>query len=51
MQLKTRHVLATLTGLALCSTGSTAQTVTIYGRIATTVNQIETGNTTVAGTA
>ncbi len=46
MQLKTRHVLATLTGLVLCSTGSTAQTVTLYGRIATTVNQIETGNTT-----
>jgi predicted porin len=31
--------------LALSSAASTAQTVSIYGRIATSVNQIETGNT------
>lgn len=45
MHLNARLALSALTCLALASTASTAQTVTIYGRIATTTNQIETGST------
>jgi len=44
MHMHTRLVLSTFTCLALASTASMAQSVTIYGRIATTANQIETGN-------
>jgi predicted porin len=40
-----RLALSTFTCLALASAASTAQTVTVYGRIATTTNQIETGST------
>jgi predicted porin len=36
--------LTAMTCLALASTSGTAQTVTIYGRLATTANQIETGS-------
>ncbi len=46
MQLLQPLALTVFTCLALASAASTAQTVTIYGRLATTANQIETGNTT-----
>lgn len=45
MHLNARLALSTFTYLTLASTASTAQTVTVYGRIATTTNQIETGST------
>jgi len=45
MHLNTRLALSTFTCLALASAASTAQTVTIYGRIATSANQVETGST------
>jgi predicted porin len=44
MKLHTPLALFTLAGLALASSASQAQSVTVYGRLATTANQIETGN-------
>ena len=44
MHLNARLALSTFTCLALASAASTAQTVTIYGRLATTVNQVDTGS-------
>ena len=45
MHLNARFALSTFACLTLASAASTAQTVTIYGRIATSTNQIETGST------
>ncbi len=44
MKLRTPLALTALVGLALASTASMAQNVTVYGRIATTANQVQTGN-------
>ncbi|MDP2006698.1 MAG: porin [Rubrivivax sp.] len=46
MHLQSPAALTAFACLALASTACVAQTVTIYGRIATTANQIETGSTT-----
>lgn len=46
MHNKTSPALATLTCLALASAACSAQTVTIYGRLVLSANQIETGSTT-----
>ena len=46
MQLHTPLVLTAFTCLALASAAGHAQTVNIYGRLALTVNQIETGSNT-----
>jgi predicted porin len=45
MQTKKILALSTSTCLAMASAASMAQSVTIYGRIATTANQVETGST------
>ncbi len=45
MHLNARLATTTFAGLILASAASTAQTVNVYGRLATTVNQIETGST------
>lgn len=45
MHLKTPHALTLSMCLALASASSAAQTVTVYGRLALTTNQIQTGNT------
>lgn len=45
MSLRPPIAAAAFIGLALASAASTAQTVTIYGRLAVTANQIETGST------
>ncbi len=46
MRLHSPLALTTFTCLALASAACTAQTVTIYGRLALSTNQIETGSTT-----
>ncbi len=46
MHLNARLATTTFACLILVSTISTAQSVNVYGRLATTVNQIETGSTT-----
>ncbi|MBL8342878.1 MAG: porin [Rubrivivax sp.] len=43
MPMNARLALSTFTCLALASAASTAQTVTVYGRVVTSTNQIDTG--------
>jgi predicted porin len=45
MTLRPPLACAALLGLALASTTSTAQTITVYGRLAITANQVDTGGT------
>lgn len=47
MKLRTPLALTALVGLALASTASSAQNVTVYGRMTLTANQVKTGSNSV----